>query len=409
MNLLPHVIPAMLEPEYWISRQLNPNQIILSPFQIAALNQKIQTSLPHIMVDLNNYPFKLSRHQVLKLILESSPFSPVQHQHTHVTWTYQTEIWQNINSAAIPTWVEPVYGYSLRRCNLRRLPTNEPLYDSPTVQEFDLIQENAINPGEPLIMIMLHQNSEATWIYVQTSSARGWVLQQDLIEAPSRSHWLSYLNQPNFLWVTAANLNLEISPETALFYQMGARIPLLKFDHRSHWLLPIDHQIRSLPFNPTGEVREAPLPCNITNLLQQAFKFLFTPYGWGGKNQGIDCSGFVKSIYLSCGINLPGNTWEQVACGLKTISFNPVNSMATKKILSSLPAGSLLWLKGHILLYLGEVSRRYYAIHALSAYRDSLSGKRLPINEVTVSDLEILRLNGKTILQSLAAALVLES
>lgn len=48
-----------------------------------------------------------------------------------------------------------------------------------------------------------------------------------------------------------------------------------------------------------------------------ALKFQGTPYVWGGNdlNKGIDCSGFVKQLYGSVGVNLPRTAAEQALVG----------------------------------------------------------------------------------------------
>ncbi len=47
-----------------------------------------------------------------------------------------------------------------------------------------------------------------------------------------------------------------------------------------------------------------------------AYKYLNTPYLWGGRsNFGIDCSGFVQSVFRLIGKTLPRDASQQAACG----------------------------------------------------------------------------------------------
>ena len=54
---------------------------------------------------------------------------------------------------------------------------------------------------------------------------------------------------------------------------------------------------------------EPPKPSNI---IINARKLTGCPYRWGGKTSlGFDCSGFVQTVYLSAGILLPRDCWQQ--------------------------------------------------------------------------------------------------
>ncbi len=47
-----------------------------------------------------------------------------------------------------------------------------------------------------------------------------------------------------------------------------------------------------------------------------AFQYLNTPYLWGGRsNYGIDCSGFVQSVFRLLGKQLPRDASQQATCG----------------------------------------------------------------------------------------------
>ena len=64
-------------------------------------------------------------------------------------------------------------------------------------------------------------------------------------------------------------------------------------------------------FNDESPVKfdEPPKPSNI---IINARKLTGCPYRWGGKTSlGFDCSGFVQTVYLSAGILLPRDCWQQ--------------------------------------------------------------------------------------------------
>ncbi|PQL94819.1 C40 family peptidase [Apibacter adventoris] len=56
-------------------------------------------------------------------------------------------------------------------------------------------------------------------------------------------------------------------------------------------------------------------------ILDFAFKYINTPYLWGGKSTyGIDCSGFTQMVYKICGYKLPRDAYQQAEIG-EVLSF----------------------------------------------------------------------------------------
>lgn len=52
------------------------------------------------------------------------------------------------------------------------------------------------------------------------------------------------------------------------------------------------------------------------SLITEAEKFLSVPYLWGGRSSfGIDCSGFVQTIFRRFGVDLPRDSNDQIKCG----------------------------------------------------------------------------------------------
>ncbi|MEO7717244.1 MAG: C40 family peptidase [Capsulimonas sp.] len=76
----------------------------------------------------------------------------------------------------------------------------------------------------------------------------------------------------------------------------------------------LDYQVvNTAPAQSGGEAAPGSLG---QRLVQRSQDFLGVPYVWGGNTKnGIDCSGFVKAIYDTYGINLPRHSGDQAAVG----------------------------------------------------------------------------------------------
>jgi cell wall-associated NlpC family hydrolase len=80
-----------------------------------------------------------------------------------------------------------------------------------------------------------------------------------------------------------------------------------------------------------GMFRNFEQPSNEEELLQTAKKWLNAPYLWGGKTfLGVDCSGFVQTVFKVHGIRLSRDAWQQVKEGeaVEKLSFAKTGDVA---------------------------------------------------------------------------------
>jgi hypothetical protein len=165
---------------------------------------------------------------------------------------------------------------------------------------------------------------------------------------------------------------------------MGTRIPLadvaadapVNGQHPySSWILdlPIRSADGGLAFAPAllpkhvGSAADY-LPLTRANLIRQAFKFLGERYGWGHAFNGRDCSGFVSEIYRSMGVQLPRNTGDQaVSPVFAQTRFTPADTRdARMAAVSALEVGDLIYIPGHVMMFVGRIDGQPYVIHDTS-------------------------------------------
>ena len=109
------------------------------------------------------------------------------------------------------------------------------------------------------------------------------------------------------------------------------------------------------------------------NILDQAFKLIDAPYSWGGAYGEQDCSGFLQKVFATAGIFLPRNSAAQAEAGVLLSSFEKQATDEEKmNILSGKAAGgvTLIYMDGHIMLFLGMYEGKPYVIHDIWGYRE---------------------------------------
>ena len=78
------------------------------------------------------------------------------------------------------------------------------------------------------------------------------------------------------------------------------------------WLLLLSHQALAM-----GEAPYVKKDVSARELLATAEKYLGTPYRFGSRDRGLDCSGFVQRVFEEHGIKLPRTSAEQSSVGEK--------------------------------------------------------------------------------------------
>jgi len=135
------------------------------------------------------------------------------------------------------------------------------------------------------------------------------------------------------------------------------------------------------------------LPFTARNIYKQALMMLNQPYGWGDMYGEQDCSRFLQMVFATMGIVLPRDSKTQAQVSNSTVDFDGKikDAVKTAAIAKAPAATTLLVMKGHIMLYLGTVNGKPYAIHDTTGYKQKVGQKEIPydIDRVIISDLSL--------------------
>ncbi len=133
-------------------------------------------------------------------------------------------------------------------------------------------------------------------------------------------------------------------------------------------------------------------------------------YGWGGLNEGRDCSSFITDIYSAFGIRAPRNADQQEKVpGRRTVLSGIADASTRYQLLARAEPGATLHLRNHVMMYLGAHDGKHYAIHSLGSYGDASRPRadgslpRIGVMRVVVGDLNLPLRSGRRFIEVLTS------
>ena len=126
-------------------------------------------------------------------------------------------------------------------------------------------------------------------------------------------------------------------------------------------------------------VAEFPLFWENSNAKRLIKELLNRPYGWGGYDFERDCSALLRDFYAAFGLYLPRNSLAQSASFGEKFDISHLNNAQKAHFIARYgkPYETLLYLKGHIMLYVGVVGKENAAFHAAWGVRTKDEGRLL--------------------------------
>ena len=415
---VPGVTEAMFSAPYWVNKTSAADQLLMSRQDIQQANQKLVSENPFV-VDPLAQDAQLSGEKLRDKVLSISTvpsgarFYPDGRQLTAEDYlAYQ----QNLNLDAIVA-VNPVrFAVVTQRSALRTFPTTDRVLNSGMDKDLDRFQETAVFPGEAVAV--LHSSRDGEWALVQNYHYLAWVKRSALGFA-SREQVADFINSEDFVLVTGAKIFTTYNPEdnrtSEVQLDMGVKLPRLTITqnqlkgqnpYASYVVgLPVRGEQGQLQVIPTliaksPSVSTHYLAMTPSNIIRQAFKFLGERYGWGHDYNGRDCTGFVGEIYKTFGLLMPRNSGQQ-GSGEYGINWRFEKNQSAQVVaqLADAQVGDLIYVPGHVMMYIGKVDGEPFVIHdvkGLSYYDAQGDYYRGTLNGVSVTPVLPLQLNANT-------------
>ncbi|MCQ2919992.1 SH3 domain-containing protein [Helicobacter pylori] len=266
----------------------------------------------------------------------------------------------------------------VRDSDVRAVPTNKPYYLSQKGYPFDRYQNSLIFQGTPVLIT--HFNLDKTYAHIQSSFVYGWIKVSDL----------AYMRDKDIELLTKLkNYVMPIKDKIPLYTEYGD----FYTNARVGELFALIPQGQNASQNPQkkelkayGFLRDAkgyaalqsvildekdffvfPKAFNSENMAYFIDTMLGQKYGWGGLLGNRDCSAFTRDSFANFGILLPRNSYAQ---SRYANNYMDLSSMKAKEkedyiLKNATPFGTLIYLKGHIMLYLGAYNHQAIVAHSI--------------------------------------------
>jgi hypothetical protein len=273
------------------------------------------------------------------------------------------ERWQrlvaSLNRESYPSLARPAV--TVRSTACRVFPTNRPFfYDPHQAGEgypFDYFQNSALWAGTPVLVT--HVSADNAWFFVETGFVAGWLPAPDVAWADEEFR-ATYQNGG---YAALLRDDVSLRDETGQFLtqaHIGAIFPLVAEDETGLQLLvPVrgaDGVAVARPARVSSSVAAVkPLPLQPGRIAGLANAMLGQLYGWGGLYENRDCSATMRDLFTPFGVWLPRNSADQARSGgiYHDLAALARAEKRTLLINEGVPFYTLIWLKGHIGLYLG--------------------------------------------------------
>ena len=249
-----------------------------------------------------------------------------------------------------------------RDTNLRVLPTQGPHFNSPEGDNsswpFDNMQRSSVAANTPIFIC--HISADKAWALVETCYTFGWIPVEDFARVDTA--FIKTWESGRYAVITRDQTSiLDADDNFILRTSLGYVFPLVEEmpDKLEILIATTDKDMNAVikhGFVSREMSAVKPLRLNYANAAKIADELIGEPYGWGGLYGNRDCSSMTRDFFAPFGIWLPRHSEDQVKEVGNYIELQGLSPEQKEKIIlgKGIPYLTLLWRKGHVMLYIGE-------------------------------------------------------
>ena len=262
-------------------------------------------------------------------------------------------------------------GITVDIADMRVLPTKRPRFYAPAYSHrgypFDTFQESLISANTPVFIT--HVSKDKAWLLAETPYVVGWIAARKV--APVDKDFIKTWESGNYAVIVKDKIPLCDEEGRFLFKApLGSVFPKIGEDPKGIKVLvaTADKDGRAFiksAIVSTEAATAKPLRLTSLNIARMANQLINEPYGWGGMYQNRDCSAMIKDLFAPFGLWLPRNSTDQAKEGGTFIDLQQLSPQEKEQaiIKGGIPYLTLIWRKGHIMLYIGSPQGKALIFH----------------------------------------------
>ncbi|NCO00573.1 MAG: glycoside hydrolase [Epsilonproteobacteria bacterium] len=274
---------------------------------------------------------------------------------------------------------------TLQHVNIRVMPTLKPLTKDPTIAgegfPFDYLQNSTLEANKPIFVS--HYSKDREWVYVFSSFASGWIKSNEIVFLDKK--YTDAWQEAKQLFITKENISIFSNEGDFLFKsKIGMMLAIVDKNESDYTVLTVAAYKNSKPMFLKATLSKDVVSENILTFSKENIDHIISEislsnYGWGGMYNQRDCSSMLRDLFSVFGVWLPRNSSQQSRMGT-IISLENLEDEEKIKLIKekAIPFQTLLYKKGHIVLYVGTYNGEIIIFHntwGIKTKKDGVAGR----------------------------------
>ena len=437
------VTQEMCNAGYWIDKTVDSgigaDEELINKEEIKKLNKEMLAAIDANMNDIINLNESYDADKLRQQLAAGTTTAKPEIYADHIAVS-PTEYYKKVADAIEETGYTDTnrknqYAIVVKRTTLNSIPVKAYIGYSANDPDDEKVN-SALLVGEPFVIRQKASVFGDDFYWGYSDNCSGWALAEDLAICGNKEEWLDAWeldrSGDDFIVVTQNQITLEPSasmPELSevklTFATILKTVPEDKIPESLAERGPWNNYVVYLPvrdgegkyvkriglISQHYEVSRGFLKMTQAQLLRVAFNSLGDRYGWGGMLDSMDCSFYTRNVYRCFGLQIPRNTsWQQAIPGRK-IDLNKMSDDEKLEAIKMMPAGTLLYLPGHTMIYTGTTvmdgKKMAYVISDTGSLSDSIGDLKVrSMYSVILNPLSVRRRTGTTWLNNISAAVL---